>query len=213
MQKKASRPHRPRCTDALKRLMDVIGAAVGLVLAAPLILAAAVAVKLDSPGPAFFLQKRVGKNGRRFSMIKLRTMVQDAERMKAALLAENELHGGCMFKLRRDPRVTRVGAFLRRSSIDELPQLVNVLLGHMSLVGARPPTEDEVLLYRPEHWRRLAKKPGITGLWQISGRSAITSFEQVVALDASYIESHSLLLDIKILLRTLPAVLRGRGAY
>lgn len=200
------------CEQAFKRLMDIAGAIVGLVLSAPILLAAAVAVKIDTPGPVFFTQTRVGYNGRRFKIYKLRTMTTDAEYRKQELLALNEMEGAYMFKIREDPRVTRVGAFLRKTSIDEIPQFFNVLMGEMSLVGTRPPTVDEVGLYERSHWKRLRIKPGITGLWQISGRNEITSFDDIVELDTQYIEKWSILSDIRIILYTVAAVLKGKGA-
>ena len=199
----------------VKRLVDIVGATVGIVLSSPLLLIAAIAIKLDSPGSVFFTQTRVGQNGRHFKIIKLRTMGVDAEARKQELLAMNEVcgGGGLMFKIKDDPRVTRVGAFLRKTSIDEIPQFFNVLFGDMSLVGTRPPTVNEVGLYENPHWRRLRIKPGITGLWQTSGRSAIEDFDEIVALDTEYIENWTLLTDFRIMLRTLSVVLRRKGAY
>lgn len=200
------------CAQAVKRVMDIAGASVGLILSLPVLLASAVAILLDSPGPVFFSQTRVGKNGRRFKIYKLRTMTTDAEYRKQDLLALNEMEGAYMFKIKEDPRITRVGAFLRKTSIDEIPQFFNVLTGSMSLVGTRPPTEDEVLQYERNHWQRLRTKPGITGIWQISGRNRITSFDEIVGLDTQYIKDWSILSDIKIILKTVPVVFRKRGA-
>jgi len=200
------------CAQAVKRVMDIAGAFVGIILGLPLMAVSAVAILLDSPGPVFFSQTRVGKNGRRFKIYKLRTMATDAEYRKQELLALNEMQGAYMFKIKEDPRVTRVGAFLRKTSIDEIPQFFNVLAGSMSLVGTRPPTEDEVRQYERNHWQRLRTKPGITGMWQISGRNQITSFDDIVGLDTQYIKDWSVFSDIKIILKTIPVVFRKRGA-
>ena len=172
----------------------------------------ALAIKLDSPGPVFFKQTRVGKNGRHFKMFKFRSMVQDAEARKKELMAKNKVSGGLMFKMDDDPRITKVGKVIRKTSIDELPQFFNVLFGTMSLVGTRPPTVDEVAQYDTRHWRRLSVKPGITGMWQTSGRSEITDFEEVVALDKEYIDNWSMWLDIKILFKTVIQVFMRKGA-
>lgn len=197
----------------VKRTVDVLGACIGIILSSPILLASAIAIKLDSAGPIFFTQTRVGQNGRRFKIIKLRTMTVDAEEHKEELVASNEIGGGLMFKIKEDPRVTHVGAFLRKTSIDEIPQFFNVLAGDMSLVGTRPPTEDEVSRYEDVHWRRLRIKPGITGLWQISGRSAIHSFDEIVALDTEYIKTWTIFTDFKILFKTIAVVLNRKGAY
>lgn len=197
----------------IKRMLDIVGSLVGILISSPVLLAAAIAIKLDSPGPVFFTQTRVGMNGRLFRMFKLRTMYIDAEERKQALMAENEMSDGRMFKLRNDPRITCVGRFLRRTSIDELPQLFNVLINDMSLVGTRPPTVDEVKQYERSHWRRISIKPGITGMWQISGRSQITDFEQVVQLDVSYIDGWSIFRDLKIIFQTVYCVLAKQGAF
>jgi exopolysaccharide biosynthesis polyprenyl glycosylphosphotransferase len=170
-----------------------------------------IAIKLDSPGPVFYSGKRVGRNGRLFKMYKFRSMIIDAEERKKDLAALNEADGP-IFKMKADPRLTRVGRFLRRSSLDELPQLLNVLLGHMSLVGPRPPLQEEVAQYKPWHRQRLAEIGGLTGLWQVSGRSDLT-FDELVLLDIYYIENWSLALDLRILLQTIPHSLFGRGAY
>lgn len=199
-------------TYLLKRLFDIVLASLLLVLSSPLTLAVALLIRLDSPGPVLFCQVRVGRWGRLFPMWKFRTMYVDAEQRLAILHTHNEMAGGVTFKMRRDPRITRVGRFLRRSSIDEVPQLWNVLLGHMSLVGPRPALPHEVDKYSLEDRRRLEVIPGITCLWQISGRSELP-FPKQVKLDVQYIESHSLWQDIKILLKTVPAVFLGRGAY
>lgn len=195
-----------------KRVFDFIAAFLGLALLSPVFAAIALAVKLTSRGPVFFVQTRVGRNGRHFRFYKFRSMHDGAEARKAALLLENESADGVTFKMRDDPRVTPVGRFLRRTSLDELPQLLNVLLGDMSLVGPRPPVPSEVRQYTLEDRKRLNAIPGITGLWQVSGRSDVP-FRQQVRLDQDYIRSHSLLRDLSILLRTVPAILSGKGAY
>ena len=194
----------------LKRSLDVAGALAALLLTAPAWLLAALAIKLDSPGPVFFVQTRTGRHGRTFRCIKFRTMVTGAEDEQAALLRQNE-QSGPVFKIRNDPRITRVGRVLRRYSIDELPQLLNVLAGQMSLVGPRPPLPAEVAQYEIDHRARLSMRPGITCTWQISGRSEI-AFADWVKLDVDYIDRWSLRLDLKILLLTIPAVLSARGA-
>ncbi len=195
---------------ALKRAVDVAGSLFLLALSAPVWLAVALAVKLDSPGPIFFVQPRCGRYGRVFPFLKFRTMVTDAESRKAALRQLNE-KSGPVFKMQRDPRVTRVGRILRKYSIDELPQVLNVLVGHMSLVGPRPPVPAEVEKYELDHRGRLSMRPGLTCLWQVSGRNEI-EFEDWVKLDIEYVERWSLLLDMQILLATFPAVISGRGA-
>jgi exopolysaccharide biosynthesis polyprenyl glycosylphosphotransferase len=195
---------------ATKRLLDILGALAVLIVTAPVWLAVAAAIKLDSPGPIFFVQPRCGRYGRVFPFLKFRTMVTDAEARKAALRKHNE-KSGPVFKMVRDPRVTRVGRILRKYSIDELPQLLNVLAGHMSLVGPRPPVPAEVEKYELDHRGRLSMRPGITCLWQVSGRNEI-EFEDWVKLDIEYVERWSLLLDLQILLATFPAVISGRGA-
>jgi exopolysaccharide biosynthesis polyprenyl glycosylphosphotransferase len=196
---------------AVKRAIDVVGAAVGLVLLSPLMIAAALAVKLTSEGPLIYAQERFGLNRRRFRMLKFRTMVQNADRLQAALEAQNEAQGP-VFKIARDPRITPVGRWLRRTSIDELPQLFNVLHGDMSLIGPRPlPLRDVALFTRSADMRRFSVRPGITGLWQVSGRSTL-GFDQWITLDLHYIDNWSLALDFIILARTIPAVIRGTGA-
>ncbi len=194
-----------------KRAVDVVVAAVALLLLSPLLLIVALAIKLDSPGPVLFRQLRVGRGGRQFWFYKFRSMRADAEQAFWELVEQNEVKGP-IFKIRNDPRITRVGRFIRRTSIDELPQLFNVLQGDMSLVGPRPPIPHEVERYEDWHRRRLEVSPGITGLWQVSGRSLLT-FDEMVLLDLWYIENWSLGLDLKIILRTIPAVLLERGAY
>lgn len=195
----------------LKRATDLVLAGLGVLVAAPLLGAIALAIKLDSPGPVFYRQRRVGKDGRPFWMLKFRSMRPDAERLQAALRSQNQATGP-LFKMKNDPRVTRVGRLLRRSSLDELPQLFNVLKGEMSLVGPRPPIPAEVAAYEDWQHGRLRAMPGITGLWQVNGRSEVP-FHDMVRLDLHYIRNWSLGLDLEILLRTIPVVLTSRGAY
>ncbi|MGQ9466500.1 MAG: undecaprenyl-phosphate glucose phosphotransferase [Anaerolineae bacterium] len=195
----------------VKRMIDLTVSAAGLLLCAPLFLVIALAVRLDSPGPVIFRQTRVGLRGRRFEMYKFRSMRVGAEEQQDMLADLNEADGP-IFKIRDDPRLTRVGRILRRLSLDELPQLVNVLRGEMSLVGPRPPIPAEVEKYQEWHKKRLEAPPGMTGLWQVSGRSRL-SFDEMVLLDIYYIENWSLWLDFKILMRTIPKVLLGEGAY
>jgi len=198
---------------AVKRSMDVVLAGILLVVALPAMLLAAAAIKLDSRGPVFFFQPRAGRGGRRFNMLKFRTMRVGADEEKQHLAHLNHTGDVRLFKIPRDPRVTRLGWFLRRWSLDELPQLWNVLRGDMSLVGPRPFFEADFAAYEDHHFRRLDTKPGITGLWQVSGRSELVDFEDVVFLDRQYIEQWSLWLDVSILFRTVSAVVRRRGAY
>lgn len=198
-----------KSSEFLKRLVDVIGAVVGLVLLAPLFVILAVAIRLDSPGSPFFRQPRIGRRGERFSMLKFRTMVHGADELKADIGHLNEVDGG-LFKISDDPRITRIGGFLRRTSVDELPQLFNVLKGDMSLVGPRPLVEDEDALIEGWRRRRLAVKPGMTGLWQVFGSARIPMHE-MVKIDYIYGANWSVWLDVKILLRTLPYVVTRRG--
>ena len=193
--------------------MDIVGSIVGIILSSPIMLIAAIAIKLDSPGPVIFKQVRVGQNGRHFKIYKFRSMYIDAEARKAELMAQNEMSGGVMFKMKDDPRVTKVGKFIRKTSIDELPQFFNVFIGNMSLVGTRPPTVDEVEKYERDQWRRISIKPGITGMWQVSGRSNVESFEDVVQMDVDYIDNWSIFEDIKIIFRTVLVILHRDGAY
>jgi exopolysaccharide biosynthesis polyprenyl glycosylphosphotransferase len=195
----------------LKRAMDILLVGLGLVAISPLLALVALAIKVDSPGPVFYRQTRVGKDGRQFSMLKFRSMCVDADRRLAELRQHNEASGP-LFKMKSDPRITRVGRILRRSSLDELPQLFNVLIGDMSLVGPRPPIPAEVAEYEDWQLGRLGAVPGVTGLWQVSGRSEV-SFHDMVRLDLHYIRNWSLALDFEILLRTVPAVVTSRGAY
>ena len=195
-----------------KRLLDLTAGLMLLVLFGPLFLLIALLIKLEEGGPVFFVQTRVGKAGRHFRMWKFRSMYMEAEHRLKDLIGHNQHSDGVTFKMKDDPRITRVGRLLRRSSMDELPQLFNVLMGVMSLVGPRPPVPREVALYSPAERRRLAVAPGITCLWQIGGRSEI-DFSGQVQLDVQYIESQSFWGDVKILLKTVPAVMSGRGAY
>jgi len=195
-----------------KRLLDLAGGVVGCLLMCFMLVFLGPAIRLDTPGPIFYSQTRIGKNGRRFKIYKFRSMYQDAEKHKKELMEKNEIKG-LMFKLREDPRVTRIGKFLRETSLDEFPQFLNVLKGDMSLVGTRPPTETEFLQYECRHKRRLAIKPGITGLWQVSGRSDISDFEDVVRLDLEYIDHWSFKSDIKILLKTIYVVFLRIGSH
>ncbi len=195
---------------AVKRLFDVVVASCGLLALSPLLLSVAAAVKLTSRGPVFFAQNRVGLHGRPFKMLKFRSMVINAEELKAKLTAQNEQQGP-VFKIKNDPRVTRVGRFIRKYSIDELPQLINVLRGDMSIVGPRPPVPPEVAQYEPWQLRRLSVRPGLTCIWQVSGRNQI-SFEEWMYLDMRYIDHWSFWSDLSLILRTVPVVLTGRGA-
>ena len=195
----------------IKRVMDLAGAVVGLIFCALAVIIVGPIIKITSPGPLFFSQTRIGINGRRFKMYKFRSMYADAEERKKELMAKNEMDG-LMFKMENDPRITPIGKFIRKTSIDELPQFLNVLEGDMSLVGTRPPTEDEYEQYKNYHMRRLSIKPGITGMWQVSGRSDIKDFEEVVRLDLEYIDNWSILLDIRILFQTVWMVIFGKGA-
>jgi exopolysaccharide biosynthesis polyprenyl glycosylphosphotransferase len=198
-----------RSSAALKRMFDVVGASLGLLAIAPLMLAFAIAIKLDSHGPVFFRQLRVGRHGRRFYMLKFRTMVRDAEEMKEALRHRNEAQEG-LFKIAADPRVTRMGRFLRTTALDELPQLFNIVRGEMSLVGPRPLVIEEDERIEGWHRRRLELMPGMTGPWQILGPARVP-LKEMVALDYLYVANWSLWTDVKILLRTVPHVLGRRG--
>jgi len=194
----------------VKRMLDITGATIGILLAGPILLFTAIAIKISAPGPVFFRQVRAGRQGRKFTMIKFRSMVVDAEAQREKLAHLNEMDGP-VFKIKHDPRITRVGRFIRSTSIDELPQLFNVLVGDMSLVGPRPPLPSEVEQYEPWQRRRLSVKPGLTGLWQVSGRNQV-DFDEWMQLDLRYIDTWSLWLDIKIILKTVPVVLFHKGA-
>jgi exopolysaccharide biosynthesis polyprenyl glycosylphosphotransferase len=198
---------------AIKRCVDVAASAIATIVLAPVYAAIAFAVKLSSPGPVIFRQERVGAGGRVFQIYKFRTMVRDAEEKRDGIAARSIYGDGRLFKVKDDPRVTRVGRFLRRTSLDELPQLWNVMRGDMSLVGPRPPVPQEVALYEEHHYARFHMKPGMTGPWQVGGRNNLTSFEEIVRLEADYMRYWSIGKDIEILLRTLPAVLGQRGAH
>ncbi len=204
---------------ALKRALDIVGGLIGVILTGIIYIFVAPAIKIASPGPAFFTQTRIGKNGRPFKMYKFRSMHMDAEERLAEVMDQNEIDG-LMFKLENDPRIIGsekgpgkgIGNFIRKTSLDEFPQFLNVLKGDMSLVGTRPPTVNEYEQYALHHKIRLSMKPGITGLWQVSGRSDIKNFEKVVEMDAAYIENWTLILDIKILFQTLGVVFTGKGS-
>ena len=197
----------------VKRVIDVMVAGVGLVVLSPFLALMAVVVKLHSPGPVFFTQQRVGQGGRRFRIAKFRTMVDGAEQRRDELLSRSLYSDGRLFKVRDDPRITPLGRWLRRTSIDELPQLVNVLRGEMSLVGPRPPLPSEVALYEEHHYARFDVKPGITGPWQVAGRNGVTSFEEVLGLERNYIRGWSVWSDVRLLAKTIPVVVRMRGAF
>lgn len=195
----------------IKRFMDIVGSIVGLIITGIAFLIFAPIIKKQSPGPIFFSQTRVGKNGRQFKIYKFRSMYMDAEERKKELMEQNKMQG-LMFKMDDDPRIFPIGKFMRKYSIDELPQFWNVLRGDMSLVGTRPPTLDEFEQYEAHHRARLGNKPGLTGMWQVSGRSKITDFEEVVSLDTAYISNWNLAMDVRILFKTVKVVLLGRGA-
>jgi exopolysaccharide biosynthesis polyprenyl glycosylphosphotransferase len=195
---------------AIKRLFDIVSSAAALVVLSPLLLGVAVAIKLTSRGPIFFKQKRVGLHGKPFNMLKFRSMVVNAEELKAKLEAHNE-QTGPVFKMKNDPRITGIGRFIRKYSIDELPQLLNVLRGEMSVVGPRPPIPKEVEKYAAWQRRRLSVRPGLTCIWQVSGRNQIT-FEEWMYLDMQYIDNWTLLTDLSLILKTVPVVITGRGA-
>lgn len=201
-----------KVTYILKRVLDIAGSALLLLLLSPVFILTAIWLKLDSPGPLIYRQVRVGVNGRHFNFYKFRSMYVDADARLKELEKNNESRDGVIFKMKKDPRVTRCGRFIRKYSIDELPQLINVLLGDMSLVGPRPPLPREVDQYSLDDRKRLQVVPGITCLWQISGRSDIP-FTKQVQLDKEYIKSSSIWKDLLILIKTIPAVLTGRGAY
>lgn len=202
-------PH-PSASSILKRLIDVVGSLIGLVILAILLVPIAIAIKLDSPGPILYSQERYGLLGKPFQVYKFRSMVQNADELKAQIKNEAK---GLIFKNQNDPRVTRVGRFLRKTSLDELPQFWNVLKGEMSLVGTRPPTADEVKQYQAHHWQRLSVKPGITGEWQVNGRSLIKDFEDIVHLDLRYQARWHPLYDLVLILKTVRVLITKTGAY
>jgi len=200
----------PSTYSSLKRLLDIAGSLLGLLFVALIFIPVAIAIKLDSPGPVFYVQERCGLQGRPFRMWKFRSMVSNAESLKSNV--QNQAQG-LVFKNQNDPRVTRVGSFLRKSSVDEFPQFWNVLKGEMSLVGTRPPTLNEVERYSPRHWQRLNVKPGMTGEWQVNGRSTVRDFEKIVDLDLRYQQRWHPLYDVEILLKTVYVILAKVGAY
>jgi lipopolysaccharide/colanic/teichoic acid biosynthesis glycosyltransferase len=206
---KSSVPHRS-VNSPLKRFVDITGAIAGLAFLSVIFVPVAIAIQLESPGIVLYQQKRYGLRGRSFTLFKFRSMVKDADRLKA--LVHNEAEG-LIFKNEQDPRITRVGRFLRRTSLDEVPQFWNVLVGEMSLVGTRPPTQDEVIHYSDRHWQRLNVKPGLTGLWQVSGRSEIKDFEAIVDLDLQYQADWSFGYDLGIILKTIVVLLTKPGAF
>jgi len=198
---------------ALKRVIDIIGAFIGILVFSPIMVITAVMIKISSPGPVIFKQVRIGQHGQRFHIYKFRSMCIDAEAKITELMSQNEMSDGKIFKIKNDPRITKVGKFIRKTSIDELPQFFNVLIGQMSLVGTRPPTENEVEQYDLRHYRRISIKPGITGIWQTSGRNEITDFEQIVKMDIEYIEKWSLFFDFWLLCKTVIVLFDKNGAY
>ncbi|MDM9382118.1 sugar transferase [Chlorogloeopsis sp. ULAP01] len=200
----------PSVNSKFKRYLDIVGSLIGLIVLAILFIPIAIAIKIDSPGPIFFTQERYGLQGRPFRIRKFRSMVTDAERLKS--LVSNEANG-LIFKNKNDFRVTKVGRFLRSTSLDELPQFWNVLVGEMSLVGTRPPTADEVIHYNQRHWQRLNVKPGLTGEWQVSGRSRVKDFEQIVDLDLQYQKKWYPLYDILVVAKTFYVIFGRIGAF
>ena len=200
----------PSAGCMIKRSIDIVGALLGLGILALVAIPLAVLIKLDSPGPVFFSQQRYGLKGRPFTLWKFRSMVVNADTLKGQVANHAQ---GLIFKNESDPRITRVGRFLRKTSLDEFPQFWNVLKGDMSLVGTRPPTADEVSRYDPHHWRRLDVKPGLTGQWQVNGRSAIKDFEEIVKLDLHYQEVWSPIYDLQVICKTILVLLNRNGAY
>lgn len=201
--------HHPSVNSKLKRLVDILGALVGLTITAIIFIPIAIAIQLDNPGPILYSQVRCGLYGQSFRIWKFRSMVTNADQIKH--LVENQAKGN-IFKNDNDPRITRVGHFLRRTSLDEFPQFWNVLMGDMSLVGTRPPTQDEVKQYSPHHWQRLNVKPGITGEWQANGRSSVKDFEDIVTMDLNYQQKWSFVYDLQLIFKTVEAVLLKKGA-
>ncbi|WP_341531051.1 sugar transferase [Nostoc sp. UHCC 0302] len=208
---KAKLPIHPSVISKAKRIIDILGAVVGLSITVVVAIPIAIAIQLDSPGPIFYCQIRCGLNGRSFRIWKFRSMSVGADRLKH--LVKNEAKSDQIFKNENDPRITRIGRFLRRTSLDELPQFWNVLVGEMSLVGTRPPTADEVTHYSNYHWERLNVKPGITGEWQTNGRSRIKDFEDIVHMDLEYQRKWSITYDINLILKTLKVLLTKSDAY
>lgn len=196
-------------TNKVKRLVDILGALVGLVITALVAIPVTIAIYLNDPGPIFYSQIRCGLKGHPFKMWKFRSMIVDADKLKHLV---NNQAKGCMFKSKNDPRITQVGKFLRKTSLDEFPQFWNVLMGDMSLVGTRPPTVDEVLQYKKHHWKRLNVKPGMTGEWQVNGRSSVEDFEDVVHLDLRYQSKWSVSYDLSLIAKTIWVVLNKHGA-
>lgn len=196
----------------MKRIMDIVGSGLAILMLSPIFIGTALAIRLESKGPIFFKQQRVGTGGKEFPFFKFRSMVQNAEALKAKLLEQNESGQGVIFKMKNDPRVTKVGRIIRKYSIDELPQFYNVLRGDMSLIGPRPPVPGEVVLYETDSWKRLSVMPGLSCIWQVSGRSAI-GFRDQVALDVEYIVKQNIFFDLYLLFATVPAVLKGEGAF
>lgn len=211
MEPKSNTYIKKRLFSVTKRSIDILLSSVGLIISLPILLITGVCIVVDDPGPIFYSQQRVGKNGKVFRMYKLRSMYQNADKIKDKLLDKNEING-LMFKMREDPRITRVGSFIRKHSLDELPQLYNVLIGDMSVVGPRPPLLNEYEYYTEKDKQRLVVKPGCTGLWQVTGRNAL-DFDQMVALDLKYIRHQSLLLDLKIMFRTVKVIIFPNDAY
>lgn len=203
----------PSVTCKIKRLIDIVGAFVGLAITLPIAIIVAIANQFDNPGPLFYSQIRCGVNGQPFRIWKFRSMVVGADQLQEIMSSKNEATGKLLFKIKNDPRITRVGRLLRRTSLDEFPQFWNVLMGDMSLVGTRPPTLNEVENYKPHHWQRLNVKPGITGEWQVNGRSDVSDFEQIVQMDAAYQEKWSIGYDLTLIMKTIQVVLKCRGAY
>ncbi|MDB9516577.1 sugar transferase [Roseofilum reptotaenium CS-1145] len=203
------RLHHPSTDCPIKRTIDIIGSLVGLLILALIFILIAIAIKIDSPGPIFFSQRRYGLHGKPFTIYKFRSMVTHADRLKSKVKNQAE---GLIFKNESDPRITKVGQFLRKTSLDEFPQFWNVLLGEMSLVGTRPPIHDEVIRYQPHHWRRLDVKPGLTGQWQVNGRSLVSNFEDIVSLDLEYQSLWTPLYDLQLIWQTVYVVLHRTGA-
>uniref|UniRef100_UPI000BBB85D7 sugar transferase n=1 Tax=Calothrix sp. NIES-2098 TaxID=1954171 RepID=UPI000BBB85D7 len=203
-------PLHPSISSTTKRLIDIFGAIIGLAITALVAIPVSLATFIDNPGPIFYCQVRCGLDGKPFRMWKFRSMIVNADKLKH--LVQNQAQGH-IFKSVDDPRITRVGKFLRRTSLDELPQFWNVLLGDMSLVGTRPPTPDEVINYEPHHWERLRVKPGMTGEWQANGRSSINDFETIVSMDIDYQRKWSVGYDLSLILKTIHVVLLKSGAY